>query len=515
MKLIRKRTAVTPTPGSAASGPRQKWKVLVVDDEPDVRQLTELNLRDFIFAGRSLQFLHAESAAEARVQLVEHPDIAVALVDVVMETDDAGLQLVRTIREELGYVLMRIIIRTGQAGLAPERYVIDHYDIDDYKDKTELTAQKLYTALRSALKSYRDLQTIELNRIGLEQVLASTPQLYELRQATLEGFFEGVLLQIIALCRLTHTGLISSLDGLLTTREGDTFTIRAGAGDLALTTAAPERLNHILEYCTSAVLSEDLPHELRAGAIVVPLRHERRLLGFVYLESDDVLNDADRSLIQIMADQSAAALENFRLHNSLREAYDNTVEMLALLAEYKDKSTGMHIRRIGEYTRRLARELGESASKVEEYGRAACLHDVGKIGIPDCILHKKGPLTDDELTLIRTHTTMGRAILDTEPSLAKAAEVAHHHHERWDGKGYPDGLSGENIPLVCRIVAVADVFDALLSQRPYKEHTWTDEQALAEIRKGAGSSFDPAVVEALVRIHARGELDELIKTISD
>jgi response regulator RpfG family c-di-GMP phosphodiesterase len=511
MKLIRKRPASSLWSETPAA--RQAWKVMVVDDEPDVGQLTELNLRGFTFAGRGLQFVHARSADEARARLAEHPDVAVALIDVVMETDDAGLQLVRTIREDLGNALMRIIIRTGQPGMAPERYVIDHFDIDDYKDKTELTAQKLYTALRTALKSYRDLQIIELNRMGLEQVLAATPQFYELRQETLEGFFEGVLLQIIALCRLTHTGLISTLDGLLTTREGDKFTIRAGAGDLAPAVAAPDRLNSILHCCTNAVLSEELPQQLRAGAIVVALRHERRLLGFVYLESDDALNDADRALIQIMADQSAAALENFGLHNSLREAYDNTVEMLALLAEYKDKTTGMHIRRIAEYTRRIARELGESPVTVEEYGRAACLHDVGKIGIPDYILQKQGPLTHEELTLIRTHTTLGRAILATEPSLAQASEVAHHHHERWDGEGYPDGLSGEDIPLVCRIVAVADVFDALLSRRPYKDDAWTEAQAMAEVRKGAGSSFDPVVVDALERIHARGELDALISTI--
>lgn len=511
MKLIRKH----PAPAATADRPisRLTWKVLVVDDEPDVRQLTELNLRGFTFAGRGLEFVHAGSASEARARLVEHPDIAVALVDVVMETDDAGLQLVHTIREELGNALMRIIIRTGQPGMAPERYVIDHYDIDDYKDKTELTAQKLYTALRATLKSYRDLHSIELNRIGLEQVLASTPQFYELRQATLEGFFEGVLLQIIALCRLTHTGLISSLDGLLTTRDGDTFTIRAGAGDLAPAIVAPERLSNILQYCAKAVLSDELPQELRAGAIVVPLRHERRLLGFVYLESDGTLNEADHALIQIMADQSAAALENFGLHNSLRQAYENTVEMLALLAEYKDKATGMHIRRIGEYTRQLALALGQSPAAAEEYGRAARLHDVGKVGIPDHILQKQGPLTIDEFALIRTHTTIGRAILDKEPSLAQAREVAHHHHERWNGTGYPDGLSGTDIPLVCRIVAVADVFDALLSRRPYK-HPWPEDQAIAEIRNGAGSSFDPDVVDALVRIHARGDLDELIGTIT-
>ncbi|MDA8255985.1 MAG: hypothetical protein M0Z99_10185 [Betaproteobacteria bacterium] len=143
------------------------WKLLVVDDEPDVRQLTALNLRGFEFAGRPLVLIDAGSAAEARQALHDQPDIALALIDVVMETDDAGLKLVAFIRQELGNAMVRLVIRTGQPGMAPERYVIDNFDIDDYKDKTELTAQKLYTTVRSALKSYRDLETIEINRNGL------------------------------------------------------------------------------------------------------------------------------------------------------------------------------------------------------------------------------------------------------------------------------------------------------------------------------------------------------------
>jgi CheY-like chemotaxis protein len=145
--------------------PRQRpWKLLVVDDEPDIRQLTRLNLKGFTFADRELEILEAGSAAEAREKLAAHEDVAAALIDVVMETDDAGLLLVEHIRKHLKNEMLRIIIRTGQPGAAPERYVIDHYDIDDYKDKTELTAQRLYTSVRNSIKGFRDLQAIELNQ---------------------------------------------------------------------------------------------------------------------------------------------------------------------------------------------------------------------------------------------------------------------------------------------------------------------------------------------------------------
>ena len=147
MKLIRTRSDSVEAKAQGA-GARHTWKLLVVDDEPDMLELTRINLKGFRFADRDLEIIEAASAYEAREMLTRHTDIAVALVDVVMETDDAGLRLVEYIRKDLKNLMVRLIIRTGQPGLAPERYVIDHYDIDDYKDKTELTSTHLYTAVR-------------------------------------------------------------------------------------------------------------------------------------------------------------------------------------------------------------------------------------------------------------------------------------------------------------------------------------------------------------------------------
>ena len=187
------------------TAPRHNWKILVVDDEPDMRTLTRMNLKGFSFAERDLEIIDACSAARAREQLAAHPDIALALIDVVMETDDAGLRLVEYIRKELKNTMVRLIIRTGQPGLAPERYVIDHFDIDDYKDKTELTATHLYTAVRSAIKSYRDLRSIDLNRVGLQHVLMAAPDIYRISNRSLNQFFQGVLTQIIGLCNLSNS----------------------------------------------------------------------------------------------------------------------------------------------------------------------------------------------------------------------------------------------------------------------------------------------------------------------
>jgi response regulator RpfG family c-di-GMP phosphodiesterase len=506
MKIVRKLAS------SGSGGPEPRalpWKVLVVDDEPDVRQLTALNLRGFQFAGRPLDLIEAASAAEAKEKLRTHSDIAMALIDVVMETDDAGLKLVEHIRAELNNRMMRLVIRTGQPGIAPERFVIDNFDIDDYKDKTELTVQKLYTTVRSGLKGYRDLQTIELNRIGLARILDVTPELYNLHLDKLEDYFRGLLMQIIGICNLGHSGMISTIDGLVATLEGKELRIRAGIGEFGGGAEGEMRRHEIAELCSRTVLSHEIPEELRHGAMVIPLQVHHEVLGFVYLESGDELSVDDRELIKVMANQCAAALDNFRLHHSLEESYDEAIDMLAQVAEFKDSATGTHIHRMQEYTRRMAKALGCTEAESDIYAKASRLHDVGKVGIPDNILRKPGKLTEEEFAVMQRHTRIGDTVLSRSPSLAVARVVAKSHHERWDGTGYPDGLAGESIPYSARIVAVADVFDALVSTRPYKG-PWLAERAAAEIEAGSGKYFDPQIAEVFLKLYRDGRMDDLI-----
>jgi putative two-component system response regulator len=187
--------------------------------------------------------------------------------------------------------------------------------------------------------------------------------------------------------------------------------------------------------------------------------------------------------------------------------------MLGQVAEFKDSTTGAHIHRIQEYTYRLALEVGETPEAALAYGKASRLHDIGKVGIPDDILRKPGRLTTDEFEIIKQHSIIGDSILRRSPVLETARVVARSHHEHWDGSGYPDGLQGENIPYVARLVAVADVFDALLSARPYKG-PWQVDQAIAEIERGAGKYFDPRIAGAFISLYARGALQDLIKTSS-
>jgi cyclic di-GMP phosphodiesterase len=202
-------------------------------------------------------------------------------------------------------------------------------------------------------------------------------------------------------------------------------------------------------------------------------------------------------LLQVeLRDQNKSLEQRVRERTrDLEEARAEALERLALTAEYRDDATGAHARRIGELSAFLARTLGLPDETVDLIHRAAPLHDVGKVGISDAILLKKGTFTPEEFEVMKLHVVIGAEILgrSRSPQLKMAEEIALTHHERWDGSGYPAGLKGEAIPIAGRIVAVADVFDAIISRRSDAPSV---EQALAEIRGLSGVHFDPRIVEA-------------------
>jgi HD-GYP domain-containing protein (c-di-GMP phosphodiesterase class II) len=252
-----------------------------------------------------------------------------------------------------------------------------------------------------------------------------------------------------------------------------------------------------------------MPDGLRKDAYVVPLLVQRAPVGFIYIEPTQDLDESDRNLITMMAQQCSSALENLRLHIDLTQSYDHMLDMLAKIAEFKDSTTGSHINRIDHYTRLLALELGMTEEEAILCGKASRLHDVGKVGIPDAILRKPGKLTADEYEVVRSHTQIGGRILSDDRILEMACDVALHHHERWDGSGYPEGRPSREFHMVTRIVSVIDVFDALVSRRPYKE-PWEPARAAQEIENGAGTQFDPTVVPAFLKLYRNGSFDSII-----
>lgn len=197
-----------------------------------------------------------------------------------------------------------------------------------------------------------------------------------------------------------------------------------------------------------------------------------------------------------------------RLHRSKAEvvqAYDETMETLTFALDLRDKETTWHSRRVTELAVKIARTMKLDEERVTLVRRGAMIHDVGKMGIPDSILLKAGTLDEEEARIMRRHPSYAYEMLSKIEYLKPALEIPYCHHERWDGSGYPRGLKGEEIPLSARIFMVADVLDALTSDRPYRK-AWSHDEAIAHIKEGRGLLFDPTVVDVVVDLAARGQL---------
>ena len=255
-------------------------------------------------------------------------------------------------------------------------------------------------------------------------------------------------------------------------------------------------------YLPILILSADVTPEARCDAL------SRGAKDFVNkpFQADEILLRIKTLLetrllyLQIQNQNQVLEAKVRERTRALEEAQIEIVERLAVAAEFRDDNTGQHTQRVGQMSALLARQLGMPDMQVSLIRRAAPLHDVGKIGVPDAILLKLGKLTEQEFAIVKTHTVIGARILSGGkfPLLRLAEEIAFSHHERWDGTGYA-ALAGADIPVAGRIVAVADVFDALTQQRPYKP-AWPVREAIAEIERQRGRQFDPGVVDAFLRV---------------
>lgn len=242
-------------------------------------------------------------------------------------------------------------------------------------------------------------------------------------------------------------------------------------------------------FVTSLDDVDDETKGFKLGAVDYITKPIRPIVVLARIETHLQLYDQNRALERKVHERT------FALHESRLEI----IRRLGLAAEFRDNDTGMHIIRMSGYCSILSKAIGLDDEVVNLVYNATPMHDVGKIGIPDSILFKPGKLTPAERKIMEKHSEFGAKILGehSDPLLRMARDVALSHHEKWDGSGYPMGLKGEEIPLVGRIVAVADVFDALTSKRPYKE-AWTESEAVAYIREQAGKHFDPALVSAFL-----------------
>jgi len=244
--------------------------------------------------------------------------------------------------------------------------------------------------------------------------------------------------------------------------------------------------------------------------VSVPLKVQNRVIGVLNInnkESKQKFDEKDLRLLTILAEQSARTIENAELYKHMQDTYLGTIQTLARAIDAKDPYTKGHSDRVTHYAVKIAREMNLSESAIRNIEYSALIHDIGKIGIQESILTKKGELSATEYEIVKMHPLIGESIITPVKFLNGIAPLILYHHERFDGKGYLEGLRGEAIPLGARIISVADAFDAMTSDRPYRK-ALTRKKAREELEKESGKKFDPQVIEAFLRLLDRGELEK-------
>lgn len=485
---------------SAALG---TWKVLIVDDEPEVHAVTRLALSDFVFEEKTLEFVSAYSGDEAKAILKNSNDIAVVLLDVVMETDEAGLEVADYIRNDLDNHFTRIILRTGQPGQAPERDVIINYDINDYKSKTELTAQKLFTVIIATLRSYRDINLIEENRIGLEKIISASANLFTVR--SLENFIEGIVLQLSSLLGGTKDAayITSAVAGPEPINESPPkdFYVFAGKGEYEKLEG--KLLEDVVKgeklvACQQALIKQELVYGDKFIAAFCKGKNTRGSL--LYLSGlPRELTKSDKSLIEIFAQNVQLAFDNVLLMKDAEDTQREIIERLSQALE-DNFSAGKHVQRMVKMCQVIASAYGLNDSQIHMLRSALPLHDIGKLKVPAEIFMQPGPLSEQQREQIKRHAEYGYQLLkdSKRPMLKAAAVMAREHHEFWDGNGYPRQLKGEDIHIFSRITAIADVYDALRSKLHHKE-SWPIEEVANYFNEQKGKQFEPKLVDIVMQ----------------
>ncbi|MGE5517730.1 MAG: diguanylate cyclase [Bacteroidota bacterium] len=308
-------------PGSAEAPAERRWPLLIVDDDDAVHAVTRLALSRVRYKGRALEFLSAFSAAEAEALLRQRHDIAVVLLDVVMETEDAGLVLSRRIRETLGNKAVRIILRTGQPGQAPEERVILDYDINDYKSKTELTAQKLFTTVIASLRAFEDITALETNRRGLQQIIETSDSLF--RAQSLKHFAAGVLTQLATFIGAEPAGILCAQRGNLCGADKEHLYVLAAAGpyepaiNRPLADAVPDA--RLFDVVTRCYAERQSLHQGQLMALFIPAAGDMSQDIVACVETDQPLDELDRTLLEVFASKLSVGFANVDLVERLRE----------------------------------------------------------------------------------------------------------------------------------------------------------------------------------------------------
>jgi len=476
---------------------KKTWRILVVDDDDAIHQITRLVLVGANIEHRPLDIVSAYSSAEAKEILTHDDSFCMAFVDVVMETDHAGLELVEWIRKEKKNQAIRLILRTGQAGNAPEAKVIKEFDINDYKEKTDFTAGKMTTTVYASIRAYRDIMTIQRSLDAFKQLIKSTHDLLKINQFRLFG--SAALNHLLTLMDVDSSALYIAR----TQQDFDeekTNLIIACTGKYVSESDSLDNsdINEDVKKLIQQAFNEK-SHVSGGEYFVGYYETSPNASSVLYIEFEDDAEQFRSSLAELFATNVALILESLTKQHEIERTQKELLYIVGEAIEARCKETGAHVHRVALICELLAKKLNLEENFIEALKLASPLHDLGKIAVPEHILHKEGKLNDDEWQIMKTHAEIGCELLQqSKASISKlGARLAHYHHENWDGSGYPEGLVGEDIPIEARIMALADVFDSLGSRRCYKK-VWSEADIKSYLIEQRGKKFQPEFVDILI-----------------
>lgn len=465
-------------------------KILVVDDETIIREI----LADFL----TMEGYIVKTAPDAIKALEElekeHYDMVIS--DLKMPRM-SGLELLEEIQKKYDNVLTVIMTGFGTVETAIEAMKKGAYD---YILKPFKVEEVIHIVQRGLEKQRLISENIKLREIislyKLSEAISSSLSLEEVLSSVIEIIFKEVSPDAIQILWLEEERGFVELRSAF--REEDE---KRPLGDLDLDVVIDtfNKDNYILTHGNNIKnFFVQVPEQL-VSFVSIPLKSRKKVMGilngFRFLKGRR-FSEGERKLLNIIAERVATAIENARLYRNIQESFRQTIQALARALEAMDKYTAGHSDRVTEYARITAQQLGLPPNEIELIKQAGLMHDIGKLGC-HTNLNKPGRLTEEEYEIFKKHPEYGKQILEPIPFLHPLIPGVYLHHERWDGNGYPLGLKGKEIPLMARILAVADAYDAMTSDRAYRK-ALKHSIALGELKRCSGTQFDPEAVEAFL-----------------
>ncbi len=498
-------------PKSAEETSKEHLRILVVDDEPHIREL----IREYLSRFDNIETLEAANAFKA-LEIVQTQEIDGVILDIYMPGMD-GLELLRRLKKINRHLIIILMtgypsfdclveaIRSGASDFLPKPFKLTDLQlaVERLSRERKLIVENLNLTAEQAV--LRELNDRLKKKIREQSILFSISEALSRVKSTLELYQKVTHLAH----RLTEAD--AAFFWIANTDEAKLITM-AEVGERkilspyrCLSLSSDSGLVKVFKEGLPAMYVQDSRRQLQGfsgSLIAVPFAIREETLGILAAARKPdrpSFSEEDLFTLHLLVERASLNVENLILYESILLNLHSTLRALVTTLEAKDPYTKEHSQRVTEWAVKIAKQMNLPEEEIDSLRFAAQLHDIGKIGIRDHILMKPGRLTPEEYEIIKKHPVIGEEIVSHLGLLPQEKAIIRHHHERWDGKGYPDGLQGEEIPLLSRILAVADAFDALTSTRPYRK-AMSYEEALAELERNKWTQFDGRAVEALVKI---------------